>query len=75
MQHLNLVNMAVAIVLAKVAMRAAAAASAAAAMTKALSKRKRKRNRAATLAPFILGLGFGWCAVFLTYLGVQQMLL
>jgi hypothetical protein len=74
MQHLNLVNMAVAIVLAKVAMRAAASA-AAAAMTKALSKRKRKRNRAATLAPFILGLGFGWCAVFLTYLGVQQMLL
>lgn len=72
MQHLNLVNMAVAIVLAKVAMRAAASA---AAMTKALSKRKRKRNRAATLAPFILGLGFGWCAVFLTYLGVQQMLL
>ena len=74
MQHLNLVNMAVAIVLAKVAMRAAASA-AAAAMTKALSKRKRNRNRAATLAPFILGLGFGWCAVFLTYLGVQQMLL
>jgi hypothetical protein len=64
--------MAVAIVLAKVAMRAAASA---AAMTKALSKRKRNRNRAATLAPFILGLGFGWCAVFLTYLGVQQMLL